>query len=116
STFSGDDFATKAKVFDAITNPEPISDHLGETIQLANVVAQSVEVADDEGTLNEAARVILIDADGQAYAGLSDGLLRSIQNLFGILGMPNTWPGPLPVKVTEEKSRKGFKFFTIKLA
>lgn len=116
STFNGEDFETRKRVFDALTNPEPISDNLGKTINLANVIAQAVEVADESGATNETVRVILVADDGTSYAGLSDGLFRSIRNIFGILGQPDQWPAPLPVKVVEEKSRKGFKFFTIKMA
>ncbi len=116
STFKGEDFETRKQVLAALMDPQPIADNLGKTINLANVIAQAVEVADDNGVLNETVRVILVDDKGTSYAGLSDGLFRSIRNIFGILGEPATWPGPLPVKVTEEKSRKGFRFFTIKVA
>jgi len=37
-------------------------------------------------------------------------------NLFGILGQPSEWAGPLPITVVEQKSRKGYRFFTIKIA
>jgi len=116
STFAGDDFETRVKMLDALTDPAPISEHLGETIKLANVIAQAVEIADDDGVVNETVRVILVDDEGNSYAALSDGLFRSIQNIFGILGQPHEWPNPLPVKVIEAKSRKGFRFFTIKVA
>lgn len=116
STFKGEDFDTRKKVLAALTDTAPVSDHLGKTIKLANVIAQSVEVADDNGVLNESVRVVLVDEAGASYAALSDGLFRSIRNIFGILGEPHQWPGPLPVKVVEEKSRKGFRFFTIKVA
>jgi len=118
STITGDSVEDRKAVFNAITDPEPISDNLGKTINLAHVVAQRVEVADTEtGSVEAAARVILIDADGTAYAGLSDGLLRSMHNLFGIIGKPGESEAyPLPVKIVEAKSRKGFRFFTMKLA
>src|SRR5690625_913848 len=115
STFKGEDFKTRVQVAQALSAAQPISDFLGETINLANVVVQAVDVADEDGTLNEAVRVILVDDKGKSYAALSDGLYRSLQNLFGVLGEPSTWPEPLPVRVVEEKSRKGFKFFTIQI-
>ena len=116
STFKGQDFATKKKVLAAMTDAEPIAGHLGETIKLSNVVAQAVEVANEQtGELNDSVRVILVDDKGKAYVGTSDGLFRSLQNIFGILGEPDSWDESLAVKVVEEKSRKGFRFFTIKL-
>lgn len=116
STFAGESHKDKIELFQAMTAAEPISDHLGEVINLNNVVAQVVEVENQDGLMVEAVRVILVSDDDKAYAGLSDGLFRSIQNLFGVLGMPNEWDAALPVVVTEEKSRKGFKFFTLKIA
>jgi len=116
STFKGEDFKTRVAVYQALTDAEPVADHVGETIQLANVVAQAVEVADETGAVNETVRVILVDDKGKSYAALSDGLFRSIRNIFGILGEPQQWGQPLPVKVLEEKSRKGFRFFTLKIA
>jgi len=116
STFPQTDRAGQVAVYAAITDAEPIGDHLGTLINLANVVAQVVEVADADGNLVSATRMILVDADGTAYAGLSEGLYRSLVNIFGLLGNPSTWAEPLPVTVVEAKSRKGYKFYTIKLA
>lgn len=114
TTIQGDDFAAKAQVLAAITDAEPLSEHLGETINLANIVAQAVEVADDQtGELSQAIRVILLDDEGNAYAGLSEGLFRSIQNIVAILGQPHTWPHPYPMKVVEKRSRRGFRFYSI---
>jgi len=114
STFKGDSFADKVSVLKAVTDALPISENLGKPIALRNVVAQIVEIADDKtGITVEAVRVILVDEDGTAYAGVSDGLFKSIQNIFGILGMPDSWPEGLRVAVVEKKSRNGFKFFTI---
>jgi hypothetical protein len=117
STFAGTDHATKVEVLKALTDTESVDDHLGEVINLANVVVQSIEVVDAEtGEATPAPRIILVDADGTAYAAVSTGLLRSLENIFGILGQPSTWPAPLPITVVEEKSRRGFKFFTVKVA
>lgn len=116
STFTGDSQADRLRIYDAISTAEPIADHLGETIMLANAVAQLVEVADEQGELQSAVRVILVDADGSAYAAISDGLYRAMVNLFGLLGSPSTWTDPVAVKVVEQRSRKGFRFYTIKTA
>jgi len=115
STFKGEDFATRVKVFAAVTDAEPLSDHIGEVINLANVVAQNVEVHDDNtDSMVKAARVILVDDEGKAYAAISDGLYRSLQNIFAIVGYPESWDGGVfPIVVKEVKSRKGFRFFTV---
>lgn len=116
STFTGEDFATKVQVFDAVSNALPISEHVGETINLRNWVGQVVEVSDEDGELQSVVRVILVDADGTAYAALSDGLYRALVNIAGVIGLPDTWATPIPVKIVEQRSRKGYRFFTLKIA
>lgn len=116
SSIKGDDFASKTRVLAATTNAVPLSDNLGVTINLKDVVVQAIDLTDDEtGEVDEAARIILLDENGTSYAAVSTGIFRALTNLFGILGEPHTWPAPLPVKVIEEKGRKGYKFFTIRL-
>lgn len=116
SSIKGDDFATKARVLAATTNAVALNEHLGETILLKDVVVQAIEIADEQtGEQNEAARVILLAEDGTSYSAVSEGIFKALTNMFGILGQPHTWPHALPVQVVEERSRKGFKFFTIKL-
>ena len=121
SSFVGDDTATKLKVFDAITNAERVDEHLGETINLRNVVIQPVSLPEtnpNTGVVTEvtAVQVVLVDEDGTAYAGMSKGLFSSMERLFGILGQPSTWEGPVPIKVVQERTRRGFKVFTVRLA
>ena len=116
SSIKGDDFESKTRVLAATTNSVPLSDHLNETILLKDVVVQAIELTDDEkGTVEDAARVILLAEDGTSYHAVSGGIFKALTNMFGILGEPHVWPGALPVQVVEEKSRRGFKFFTIKL-
>jgi len=58
STYTNNDAATKIAVYQAITDAKPVSDHVGTVINLANVVAQVVEVADDNGVLNSVVRTV----------------------------------------------------------
>lgn len=120
SSIKGDDFASKARVLAATTNAVRLDDNLGKTILLKDVVAQAITVNNEDAktgevTEEEAVRVILLDEDGTSYAAVSTGIFKALTNMFGILGQPHTWPHALPVQVVEEKSRRGFKFFTIKL-
>jgi hypothetical protein len=109
-------FAGRIKALDAITNAEPLADHLDETINLRNVIVQATEITDAvTGIPRDALRIILIDADGSAYAAVSDGLYRSLENIFGMLGMPAAWENPLPIKVVEVRGRNGFRFFTVRI-
>ena len=114
STISGDDMASKVKTLNAMTAAEPISEHLNKPIKLANFVCQAVEINDEKtGESLDAVRVILIDDQGKSYAAISDGIMGSLRDLVSILGEPSVWESPLPVKVIEQKSRKGFRFFSL---
>jgi len=117
STLKGNDLATRKATLNAVTNATPISDHLGEIINLVHVVAQQVTIVDDKsGEANDAIRAILLDADGSAYAATSDGLMGSLRDVFGIMGQPDTWVEPLPIRVVEKRGRSGFRFYKIELA
>lgn len=117
TSFKGESFESKVATLEATTNAEKINEHLGETIVLKNVVVQAITVVDEEtGEENDAARVILIDQDGNSYAAVSGGILKALTNIFAIVGEPHTWPeGGIAIKVVEERSRRGFRFMTIKL-
>lgn len=116
STFKGDTLDERKATLSAVTNSEPISDHLGETIQLAHVVTQAVTISDEKtGEVTDAVRIILIDSSGGAYAAVSEGLFGSLRDVFGIMGHPSEWVEPLPVRVVEKKGRSGFRFMKLEL-
>lgn len=83
STFSGADHATKVAVLNAMTNSEPVADHIGETIQLENVIVQAVDMTDEKtGEVQAQPRIILVDNQGQAYHAFpADCLSRSKTSL-----------------------------------
>lgn len=116
STLSGEDFEGKKAIARALTSSKPLNDSLGETIALANIIVQSVQIADDRtGEINEAPRVTLIDTEGNAFHATSSGLLSSVRNILGVFGEPSTWPASgLEIKVVEERGRRGYRFMTIK--
>jgi hypothetical protein len=115
-TFQGADFDTKVAVLDAMTNSEAIADNIGTVIQLANVIVQPVDMANERtGKTESQPRIILVDAEGKAYHAISGGLFRSLQNIFGILGKPESWNGPLPITIERLKGKQG-NFFTARIA
>ena len=117
SSIVGDDFESKKKVLAATQNAEPLSDHLGKSIEIVHYVVERVEMVNEQtGEVGPAIRTTLITKDGKAFSATSEGGARSIQQITAVLGSPNDWPEPVKVIPTEVKSRKGFKFFTLKLA
>lgn len=117
STFQGDTMEERKATLTAVTNAVPIADNLDTVIRLSHVVTQAVTISDDKtGEMTDAVRVILIDADGVSYAAVSEGLMGSLRDVFGIMGHPTTWPEPLPIKVVEKRGRSGYRFMKIELA
>ena len=117
TTMTGTDLDSRKATLNAVTNAEPVADHLDKTINLVHCVFQAVTINDaNTGGEVEAVRTILLDADGSAYAAISDGLMGSLRDVFGIMGQPAEWPEPLPVQVQEKRSNAGRRFMTLVLA
>lgn len=113
TTITGDDFASKMKVLNATTASLPLAENLNKPIELVDVVVQVVEMANEQtGEMQEVPRTILIAKDGTAYHAISVGVFRAVENILGILGKPNTWPGPVKIKVQREGTGNR-QYFTI---
>lgn len=120
STFTGDDFFQVAKAqLGATSSSLPISDHLNTTIMLDNWVLTPIEIADDQtGELMKSVRVTLVDStNGKSYHGTGMPLVNALKSIVSALGgkLPAEWPEPLPIKVVESRSRKGYKFFDVQV-
>lgn len=118
STIVAETLTQKLEILTAITEAEPLSEHLDQPIALKHLVAQVVEVGQDDGTMEEAIRTIIIAEDGTAYTSVSRGLFKSIQNVLEVLGDPSTWgSAAIPIRVVKRTSRReGREFFTVKMA
>lgn len=115
STITGDSFEAKSALLNALSNSEPISENLKSTIELANVVVESVDMADEtSGEIKAQPRIVLIDAKGNAFHAISTPAYRDVKRLLAIMGHPNTWPAPIPVHVMQEGTGTR-KYFTVKL-
>lgn len=116
SSIQGDDFASRKKVVSAVTDSQPLREHLGEVINLKDVVVQVVAMENEQTKqLEDQPRVILIDDAGNSYHAISGVILKDVQNLMGILGQPHTWPEPVPVAVKEQQSGNKRRFMTLTL-
>lgn len=116
TTIKGTDFDARKLIAAAQTKSKPLADSLNQEIALTNFIVQSVSLQDENtGEIQEVPRVTLISADGEAFHATSTGLLSALRNIIATLGEPHTWPEALPVKVVEQRGRKGFRFMTIEL-
>jgi len=116
STIPGDDFETKVKTVEAMTNSVAVKQNLGKTINLAHVIVQSIPMLDKRtGEVRDQPRIVLLDADGTAYHAISGGLFTSVKNILGVMGNPVTWPAPLPIHIIGVQGKSGGDYFTAKI-
>jgi len=109
-------FDDRKKTLSALTNSVPVSENIGTVIDLAHIIVQTVTMVDRVSKVaTPQPRVILIDAKGTAYHGISKGLFLAVRNIIGVLGEPSTWPAPQPIVVKRERASVGH-FFTIEIA
>ena len=114
TTFSMDTSEGQDMAFAALQSSEPLSEHLGEVINLVHFMGQTINVADETtGEMTVRVRTVIIDDKGNAYSATSDQLLNSLVTLTAIYGPPTKWSAPKQVVVKEERSRRGFRFFTV---
>ena len=116
SSIQGDSFEDRVAVVAAITDAEPLADHLGQTIWLKDIVAHSVTITDEEtGEVSVQPRTILIDKDGKAYSAVSGVIVNRLTTIVNVIGQPHTWPSPLPIRVTREKGSGARTFFEVRI-
>lgn len=105
----------KMALYNAMQTADKVDEHLNEPLHVTNVIAQAIEVTNQEtGEINQSTRVV-IHADEGDFAAASPTLAHAFGNLFAIFGTPDTWDKPLSLKVVEKKSRRGYKFFDLEL-
>lgn len=105
----------KMALYNALQTSDRVDEHLNEPLHVTNVLAQAVEVANQEtGEINSSTRVVIHAEEGD-FAASSPTLAHSFGNLFAIFGTPDKWSYPIVLKVVEKKSRRGFKFFDLEL-
>lgn len=105
----------KMALYNAMQTSDKVDDHLNEPLHVTNVLAQAIEVVNQEnGELNQSTRVVIHSEEGD-FAAASPTLARAFGNLFAIFGTPDVWSKPITLKVVEKKSRRGYKFFDLEL-
>lgn len=113
--FNTDTMDGKMALYNAMQTADKVDEHLNEPLHVTNVLAQAIEVANQEtGEINSSTRVVIHAEEGD-FAATSPTLAHAFGNLFAIFGTPDTWEHPLILKVVEKKSRRGYKFFDLEL-
>ena len=113
------DRAGAVKLFNAMSDAQPLNEHLGEIIYMVDYVAEVIDVqVEDEngnktGETRPAVRTVIIDDQGIAYQAVSDQLVKGLRRLFILLGSPETWDAPQAIMVTEQRSSGARRFFQV---
>lgn len=107
--------AGKMALYNAMQTSGKVDEHLNEPLHVTNVLAQAIEVANQEtGEIDSSIRVVIHAEEGD-FAAASPTLAHAFGDLFSVFGTPDTWEHPLVLKVVEKKSRRGYKFFDLEL-
>lgn len=105
----------KMALYNAMQTSDKVDEHLNEPLHVTNVLAQAIEVTNQEtGEINPSTRVVIHAEEGD-FAASSPTLAHAFGNLFAIFGTPDKWSHPIVLKVMEKRSRRGFKFFDLEL-
>ena len=114
-----DDGTRKSKVaiYNAVnTQDEQLADHIGEVLEITDVVAHPVKLIDADGVVVEALRTVLVDVNNVKYGAVSAGITSSLQKIFAIVGMPTWKDEPVKMKIKQVKTSNGVnKVNTIEL-
>lgn len=99
-------------IYNAINSAdEQVADHIGEVLEVVNVIAHPVEIPDEEtGEIVECLRTVLITKDGKSYTATSQGIANSLSRIFSLVGMPDNgaWvKEPVKMKIKQVKTRNG---------
>lgn len=114
SSIKGDDIDAKMDVLNAVSNAEPIAQHLGEELLIRDIIIMNTTLTDKAtGEVVEVQRTVVITEDGTAYAAMSGGIIRSLNNMIGVLGEPSTWPAPVATTIVEA-GPVGRRYYTAK--
>ena len=99
-------------IYNAVNSAdENVADHIGEVLEVVNVVAYPVTLADDEtGEIFDSLRTVLVTKDGKAYTAVSQGITNALARIFSIIGSPEggAWEKePVKMKIKQVKTRNG---------
>lgn len=107
----------KVAIYNAInTEGERLIDHIGETLDIVDIAAHTIQVANEQtGEISEVLRTILIASDGTTYSCVSSGVMESLKKIFAIVGVPSWANDPVHIIPKEIRTRGGRRVLTLEL-
>lgn len=102
---------SQVAIFNAIQGEDEVANHIGEVLEIVNVVAHPATTVDETtGEVKEYLRTVLIDKNGKGYTAGSQGITSALSRIFSIIGMPDggAWEKePVKMKIKQVKTRNG---------
>lgn len=102
----------KRKAYNAITKQDgKVSELVGSIVDVANFHCSLQKyVNEEDGTVNEYVKTILILQDGSSYYAKSAILFRAVCNFIEVFGMPSEWDGVARFKIVMDGKGYGLDF------
>lgn len=114
SSLALDTRAQKLTMLRAINNSVPLVDKVGSEVAIADVVMQTVQIANEQtGEIEGSVRITIVDPDGNAFHATSKGLAQSLRQVFNLFGEPSWKDDPIKANVLERRGRNGFRYITL---
>lgn len=109
--------AEKKEMYNVISSPDyRISDYVGKKITIKDVVAEMIELTDEEtGEVVEVPRIIIVDDKKKTYACVSNGIFKALKRVFDMFGMPSEWDEPITVEVVLKQLSNNRSTFNFKI-
>lgn len=113
TSYDRDSKQGKLQLLAALSDCESVSDYVGEEVQISGFTVHEVEFVDEDGVVNTGRRTIL-DTDKGLLSAMSGGIEKALMNAIAVFGPAEHWTEPIRAKVVELKSRRGFRFLSLK--
>ena len=106
----------KAKLFNAINNPEKrLADCINMTINAKDLYIEVVNCTNEEtGEVTACPRIVIIDDKGVSYQAVSLGIYSALKKVIQIFGTP-TWVNPIKLEV-KQVTKGTRKMLTLNIA
>lgn len=92
----------KRILFKAMNNPDHyLKDCINMKLKIRNVYCETVQLEQEDGSIQIAPRIVLIDEKGEGYQAVSLGVYGALKKLFQIIGTPEQWEEAVEIKVKQ---------------
>ena len=97
-TMTAENKQAKATLYNAVSNPAKISDHINKEIKMIHFYVEIIQCANEStGGVVNVPRVVLIDETGKGYQAVSVGVYNAVKRIVAMFGNPATWDEPVTV-------------------